>query len=49
MSGEGKIAESIRQLFHMAKNKYMQGRSMPDYDFSLFERPVRAGGQMQVF
>lgn len=49
MSGEGKIAESIRQLFHLAKNKYMHGRSMPDYDFSLFERPVRAGGQMQLF
>jgi len=37
MSGEGKIAESIKQLFKMAKKKYMSGRSMPEYDFSVFK------------
>jgi len=49
MSGEGKIAESIRQLFKMAKKKYLGGREMPEYDFTKFKRPVRAGGQFELF
>ncbi len=49
MHGEGKIAESIRQLFTMAKKKYMSGRAMPEYDFTLFKRPVRSGGQFDLF
>ncbi len=49
MSGEGKIAESIRQLFKMAKNKYMSGRSMPEYDFTKFKRPVKEGHQLNLF
>ncbi len=49
MSGEGKIAESIKQLFVMAKKKYMSGRKMPEYDYSLFKRPVRSGDQLKMF
>ena len=49
MSGEGKIAESIRQLFTMAKKKYMHGRKMPEYDFTLFKRPVQKGDQLNLF
>jgi len=47
MKGEGKIAESIRQLHHLSVNKYMSGRSMPEYDFTLFKRPSK-GGQMKL-
>ncbi len=49
MSGEGKIAESIRLLFKMSKKKYMSGRSMPAYDFSLFKRPLKSGDQLSFF
>ena len=49
MRGEGKIAESIRQLFHIAKKKYMEGRKMPEQDCTLFKRPVRKGKQLEMF
>jgi len=49
MRGEGKIAESIRQLFYMAKNKYMKDRVMPPYNFSLFQRPPQKGQQISLF
>ena len=48
MRGEGKIAESIKQLFVMAKKKYMKGRGMPEYDLSLFKRPMK-NGQIEMF
>jgi DNA repair photolyase len=48
MRGEGKIAESIRQLFHHAKKMYMQGRSMPNYDFSHFKQAEK-NGQLNLF
>jgi DNA repair photolyase len=37
MSGEGKIAESIEQLFSVARAKYFAGREFPGYDYSLFD------------
>jgi DNA repair photolyase len=49
MSGAGKIAESIKQLFTIAKKKYMSGRHMPEYDFSLFKRPLKEGDQLSLF
>lgn len=49
MSGEGKIAESIKQLFMMAKKKHMAGRKMPDYDFTKFKRPLKNGSQLDLF
>lgn len=48
MSGDGKTAESIRQLFKMAVNKYMPGRQLPGYNLSLFKRPAK-GGQMELW
>ncbi len=39
MRGEGKMAESIRQLFKLSVRKHLEGRSLPDYDYSLFKRP----------
>ena len=49
MSGEGKIAESIGQLFDMAKKKYLKDREMPDYDFTNFKRPLKDGDQLELF
>lgn len=45
MTGEGKIAEIINQLFLTAKNKHFQHKSFPDYDLSLF----RKGGNLTLF
>lgn len=49
MKGEGKIAESIRNLFMAARKKHMS--LTPEYEFNLtaFERPVRAGQQMALW
>ena len=42
MGGDGKIAESIHQLFRMAVNRFMAGRQMPEFNYSLF---VPKGGR----
>jgi DNA repair photolyase len=49
MSGDGKIAEAIKQLFKISKKKYMDGRHIPEYDFSIFKRPLREGDQLSLF
>ncbi|MCX6290459.1 MAG: PA0069 family radical SAM protein [Bacteroidetes bacterium] len=41
MSGDGKIAESIGQLFSVSVKKYLSGRKMPPYNRSLFNRPSK--------
>ncbi|MBL0046650.1 MAG: PA0069 family radical SAM protein [Bacteroidetes bacterium] len=48
MKGEGKVAESIRQLFYMAKKKYMANCHFPEYDFTQFKRPEKHG-QLNLF
>ena len=40
--GEGAVAESIHQLFRMACNRFLAGREMPPYDYTLF---VPKGGK----
>ncbi|MCD8741412.1 PA0069 family radical SAM protein [Mucilaginibacter roseus] len=47
MSGDGKIAESIHQMFRMACNRFMAGREMPPFDYSLFT--PRNGKQTSLF
>ncbi|HWZ22644.1 MAG TPA: PA0069 family radical SAM protein [Cytophagaceae bacterium] len=47
MSGEGKTAEAITDLFRLSRKRYMEGREMPDYDLTLFKRP--GNGQMSLF
>src|ERR1700710_295024 len=42
MSGDGNVAESIHQLFRMATNRFMAGREMPPFDYTLF---VPKGGK----
>lgn len=39
MRGEGKIAESINQLFKLSVKRHMERRKFPDYNYSLFRRP----------
>jgi DNA repair photolyase len=39
MRGEGQMALSIRDLFRLSRLKYLKGRSLPDFDLSLFRRP----------
>src|SRR6201992_4297071 len=36
MSGDGAVAESIHQLFRMACNRFLNGREMTPFDYSLF-------------
>jgi DNA repair photolyase len=38
MVGEGPISDHIAQLFKVSKQKYMNGREMPDYDLTRFSR-----------
>ncbi|SDQ01002.1 DNA repair photolyase [Mucilaginibacter sp. OK268] len=47
MSGEGKIAQSIHQVFRMACNRFMADREMPEYDYTLFV--PRKGKQTSMF
>jgi DNA repair photolyase len=45
MSGEGPLAESIRQLFGAAVSRHLAGKSMPPYNTSLFLK----GGNYTLF
>ena len=45
IKGAGPIADTIRQVFHLAEKKYLSGRAMPEYDFSNF----RGSGQLNLF
>jgi DNA repair photolyase len=47
MSGEGKTAEAIGELFRLAKQKYMSGRDLPELDLTIFQRP--GNGQLRLF
>lgn len=47
MSGEGKVAESIHQLFSISKKRLMAGRSMRTYNFELFQ--PSGGKQLNLF
>lgn len=45
MQGEGVISENIKQLFRIARNKYLGDRQMPPYNLSAF-RPT---GTLRLF
>ena len=45
MTGEGVLANSIAQLFNVARQKYMKGGFMPPYDLTKF----RQGGNFNLF
>jgi len=43
MTGEGPIAEQVRQLFEIAKQKYFKNREVPPYNLERFKRPGKHG------
>lgn len=43
MVGEGPIAEQVRQLFEISKNKYFKDKTVPAYNLNLFKRPGKNG------
>jgi len=45
IKGDGKIAQTINQLFTISKNKYFKGRSVPEYDLTKFRR----NGNLDLF
>ncbi len=45
MKGEGKIAESIRNLFVASRKKHLSLQPAYEFDLSAFERPMKAGQQ----
>jgi DNA repair photolyase len=45
MTGEGKYAEAIYQLYRAAKRKHLAGRNMPPYNLKVF----RKGGNLSLF
>ncbi|MGN6640728.1 MAG: PA0069 family radical SAM protein [Mucilaginibacter sp.] len=47
MGGDGKMADSIHQLFRMSVNRFMAGRQMPEFDYSLFV--PKGGRQTSLF
>ena len=47
MSGSGPIAESIKQLFRLTREKYFAGRKLPPYNLEVFRRP--GDGQLKLF
>jgi DNA repair photolyase len=47
MRGDGPVAQSIHQLYKMACNRFLAGREMPEYDYSLFT--PKGGKQTSMF
>ena len=45
ITGAGPLGETIRQLFHISREKYLAGRQMPPYDLTSFRR----GGNYCLF
>ncbi|MES2779730.1 MAG: PA0069 family radical SAM protein [Bacteroidota bacterium] len=48
MKGEGKIAESIRNLFVASRKKHMSLNPAYEFNTTAFERPVKAGQQLSL-
>lgn len=48
MIGEGKIAETIRNLFVASRNKYMSQKPFYDFNTSAFKRPSKVGDQLKL-
>lgn len=49
MKGSGKIAEMIAYTIKIAVQKYMKGRSLPEYDLTLFRVPPKTNSQLTLF
>jgi DNA repair photolyase len=49
MTGEGPVAEVLRQRFHLAVKKFGLDQPWAPLDCSQFQRPVLGGAQMDLF
>lgn len=47
MSGDGKIADSIKQLFTLSKRKHLSNKPKYGFNLNAFERPLK--GQLELF
>ncbi|RMG72538.1 MAG: radical SAM protein, partial [Bacteroidetes bacterium] len=47
MRGEGPVAEGVRRLFHLFRQRHLAGREMPPYNLTAFRRPPE--GQLSLF
>lgn len=47
MRGEGPLADLIKQQFSVAKQKYLPNKSLPEFNFELFEK--KRDNQMSLF
>lgn len=47
MKGEGKFIDSLAQIFMIAKRKHFDGKTIPEYNLSLFKVPP--SGQLALF
>lgn len=48
MKGDGNLADMIRQQFQLGRKRFFAGRTLPDYDLTVFRRPA-PGGQLSLF
>jgi DNA repair photolyase len=49
MVGNGLIAEHIRNMFRVFRQKYGLDREMPAYNRELFKPPLPKSGQLRLF
>ena len=49
MSGQGEIAQQIRQMFHRFNRKHGLDQKLPPHDHSLFRPPLPKSGQLRLF
>ncbi len=49
MVGRGLIAEQIKSMFQVFRQKLGLDREMPPYNFDLFQPPIPKSGQMRLF
>ncbi|MFN6946725.1 MAG: PA0069 family radical SAM protein [Cytophagaceae bacterium] len=47
MKGEGKVAETINQLFKLSYKKYFKGRKMKEQNLNIYKKP--GGCQLDIF
>ena len=49
MVGSGEIADQIKNMFRLFRQKYGLDRKLPAQNCSLFRPPVPKSGQMRLF
>jgi hypothetical protein len=49
MTGEGPVAEAMRQRFVLARKRYGLDKPLPALDLGQFRRPAEPSEQLQLF